>query len=141
MHSLLRYLSHFSRWGLRGCGVEINVLTLDQLNVDIHLNERQRASLPTPPASVANLHVHVCLSRKPTWPQGLLATITLCYSTVSERACIHTNRKSRAVSRRKNTGYQQCTYLFVDSLPHYEFFIVAEANKASVLCCFSCHKT
>lgn len=54
LYLLLCYLSHFSRWGMRGWGSEINAPTLDQLDVDINLNRQQRASLPTPPASVAN---------------------------------------------------------------------------------------
>lgn len=46
--------------------------------------------------------------------------------------CIQTEKPE--LSRRKNSTDSVRACLLMDSLPHYEFFIVVEASKASVLC-------
>ena len=127
-----------------GWGVEINALTRAQRKRR-HESQQTTASITANTSSISSqrgyTRVFVQTAESPLGLRDCWQP-SRCVIWVSLSVYVYIQTEKSELSRRKNTPYQQRTRLFVDSLSHYEFFIVIEVNKASVLCfhIFSCQK-
>lgn len=87
----------------------------------------------------ASIYTCVCPTHwKPTWPEGLLATFTVCYISVSECVCIYTNSKIRAKWEKKTQHTQFACLEISCHIMNFSLLLQQVRHLFCVLCFHIC---